>query len=250
MNIYIDFEASQYTQEIISVGAISSSGEEFYSLVNTSRPVGKVVEGLTGIKQQDITDADQPNIVFEDFFFWLQDVSNNGNKKVRFICYGNSDLDFAKNTLKKTGNSLYAEAALSMIICNMVDYAEYTKDYFGLARHISLLKLARFYSHNENLQQNHNSLDDAKLLKFIYEKIQEGNDLVENPFLEYMQKIEIYDNDNNLIETFYGMGQAIKWVIDFKHMSPNASKKKIANKIIAVSQSKEEYCGFNWVMIN
>lgn len=249
-NVFIDFEASQYTQEIISVGAVIDTGEEFYSLVNTKHTIGKFVSELTGIDQKEIVKAKSPDIVFNDLSAWLYGLTNNGNQKIQFICYGNSDMGFAINTLKNLKWSMCAQTILALIICNMVDYSEHVKSYFGLSRHVSLLKVAQYYSKDENLVQTHNALDDAKMLKFIYEKVQEGKPMVENPFNEYMQRIELYDNDDNLIETFYGMGQAVKWVTEINRMPKDSHRNRIMNKILSASQQKKSYCGFKWVVIN
>ena len=246
-NIFIDFEASQYTQEIISIGAIADNGETFYSLVNAKHKVGNFVAALTGIKQEDIQTAPSPDKVFSEMFKWIEKVSQGD--KTQFICYGNSDMTFAANTLKNLRNSMQAQAALSLICCNIIDYAEYVKSYFGLSQAVSLLKVAQYYS-DEQLIQDHNSLNDAVLLKFAYEKIQSGAPLVENPFEEYMQKIEAYDNEDNLVETFYGMADAAKWIVETNHMPKGAHKRRIKNKIIAAAQQKQSYCGFNWVVYN
>ncbi len=245
-NIFIDFEATQYTQEIISIGATAKSGEEFYSLVKPKHKIGNFVSGLTGIKEEDLENAPTADIVFSNFFSWLQEI-NKDNKKIKFICYGNCDLLFASNTLKNLDNSMTAQMALSLIISNIVDYADYVKSYFGLSKYVSLLKVAQYYS-GEDLNQDHNALNDAKLLRFIYEKIQNGVQLVDNPFEEYMQRIEVYDTEDNLVETFYGMAQATKWIIEINHIPQNAYKKRIKNKIISASQQKQTYCGFKWVI--
>ena len=34
MNYFIDFEATQFSNDIISIGCIDENGEEFYSLIN------------------------------------------------------------------------------------------------------------------------------------------------------------------------------------------------------------------------
>ena len=244
-NIFIDFEASQYTQEIISIGAVTDTGEEFYSLVKTEHKVGNFVATLTGINQVDIENAPSPDEVFSNMFNWLQKSLKN-DEKIQFICYGDSDLGFARNTLKNLKNSMTAQAMLSLIVCNIIDYAEYIKSYFGLSKRVSLIKVANYY--DSSLVQNHCSLTDAKLLKFIYGKVQSGVPLVENPFEEYMQKIEVYDTNNTLIETFYGLASAAKWVVELNHMPKNSHKRRIKNKIIASSQQKQSYCGFNWVV--
>ena len=248
-NVFIDFEASQYTQEIISVGAVADTGEEFYSLVNTKHTIGRFVSELTGINQKDIYKAKTADCVFDDLYSWLYDLTDDSSK-IQFICYGNCDMSFAINTLKSLKWSMCAQMVLSLIICNMVDYSEYVKSYFGLSRHIGLLKVAQYYSNNYDLVQTHNALDDAKMLKFIYENVQKGEPMVDNPFEEYMQRIELYDNDGNLIETFYGMAQAVKWISEINKMPAGSHRNRIVNKILAASQQKKSYCGFNWVVSN
>ena len=245
-NVFIDFEASQYTQEIISVGAVTDDGQEFYSLVKTDHKIGNFISNLTGIQQIDVDIAASPDNVFEELFYWLQRVFPKGDK-IQFVCYGNSDIGFAVNTLRNLRKSMAAQAVLSMIICGMIDYSEYVKAFFGLSKHVSLLKVAQYYS-EDHVTQDHNALNDARLLKFIYNKIQEGAPLVDNPFEEYMEKIEAYDIEGNLVETFYGMAAATKWVSEISHMPKGSHKKRIKNKIMAASQQKQTYCGFNWVV--
>jgi hypothetical protein len=42
MNFFIDFEATQFTQEIISIGCVAENGKSFYSEVNCK---GKITQG-------------------------------------------------------------------------------------------------------------------------------------------------------------------------------------------------------------
>lgn len=244
-NVFIDFEASQYTQEIISIGAVMDTGEEFYSLIKINHDIGFFVSNLTNIKKENLENAPKADKVFDYFYNWLV-LNNKDGDRIQFICYGNSDLTFANNTLKTIKNSFFAQSALSLIINNIVDYAEYIKAYFGLSKHVSLIKVAQYYS-NEQLTQDHNALNDAKLLKFVYENIQKGEKLVENPFREYAQKIEVYENEN-LIETFYGMAEAIKWLKTIIQMPKGTQRKRIENKIISASQQQKSYCGYNWIL--
>ena len=43
MKYFIDFEATQFTGVIISVGCINENGDEFYSLVKPDKPITKFI---------------------------------------------------------------------------------------------------------------------------------------------------------------------------------------------------------------
>lgn len=248
MDFFLDFEASQFTQEIIAIGCVSETNEQFYSLVNTKHRIGNFVKELTGITQEDIDNAPSPDYVFEQFFSWLNETA--GSKKVNFICYGNNDTNFAIRTLQNVKHSLFAESALSIISTNTIDYANYVKTYFGLSQNIGLLKIAQFFSQDKQLVQTHNALDDAVMLKFVYDNIQNGLDANDEIILDYMTKIERYSSTGELEETYLGLGKAVAWVMNFQHMPVDAKKKKVANHIKLASDNNSSYCGFKWKIIN
>ena len=56
MKYFIDFEASQFAEEIISVGCVDELGRSFYSLVRPRRPqkVTGFITNLTGITRDDV----------------------------------------------------------------------------------------------------------------------------------------------------------------------------------------------------
>lgn len=244
MNFFLDFEASQFTQEIIAIGCVSETDEAFYSLVNTKHRIGSFVKELTGITQEEIKNAPTPDEVFKDFFSWLETTSKG--EKVSFICYGNNDTNFAIKTLQNVKKSFLAECALSLISTNTIDYSNYIKTFFGLSQNISLLKIAQFFSPNKELVQTHNALDDAIMLKFVYDNVQNGLDINSDIVLDYMTKIERYSTTGELLETYFGLGKAIKWIMDFQKMPVDAKKKKVANHIKIAAENDSAYCGFKW----
>ena len=96
MKYFIDFEATQFSEEIISVGCIREDGETFYSLV---APIeGKItpfITNLTGITAEMLQDAMSPDHVFESFYDWA--FANDDTPD--FFVWGNSDIDFLRHTL-------------------------------------------------------------------------------------------------------------------------------------------------------
>jgi DNA polymerase III epsilon subunit-like protein len=248
MDFFLDFEASQFTQEIISIGCVSETDEQFYSLVNTKHRIGTFVKGLTGLTQEEIKNAPTPDVVFYNFFLWLYKTADGG--KVNFICYGNNDTNFAIKTLQNVKDAFFAQCALSVISTNTIDYADYVKTYFGLSQNIGLLKIAQFFSPDKELVQTHNALDDALMLKFVYDNIQNGLDIQDDAVLDYMTKIERYTSTGELLETYFGLGKAVDWVMEFQGMPKDAKKKKVANHIKLAAEEDTGYCGFKWKIIH
>ena len=57
MKFYIDFEATQFTEQIISIGCIDEVGNSFYSLVKPQLENFKIsnfITELTGISKNDL----------------------------------------------------------------------------------------------------------------------------------------------------------------------------------------------------
>lgn len=72
MKYFIDFEATQFSQEIISIGCIREDGQTFYALVAPKK--GKItpfITNLTGITAEMIDSAMSADAVFSKFYDWL-----------------------------------------------------------------------------------------------------------------------------------------------------------------------------------
>lgn len=69
MNFYIDFEATQFSEEIISIGCVSENDKMFYCLVKPSDPkkITKFITELTGISAEKVKDSG----LSPDQAFWL-----------------------------------------------------------------------------------------------------------------------------------------------------------------------------------
>ena len=164
MNYFIDFEATQFSNRIISVGCIKETGETFYSLVNPERELTKFIIDFTGITQEQVDAAPSANEVFEKLFdFCLQD-----EEAPTFYCYGDSDTAFAKATLEKMATNFKAKSMLSYIYANLIDFCPAVRAHFGIHSSVKLIKVAEYYK-KEEMVQNHNALDDALLLKYLFE---------------------------------------------------------------------------------
>lgn len=257
MKYFIDFEATQFSQEIISIGCINEKGEQFFSYVKPSKKNKKLtsfIKDLTSISQETINSAPTADEVFEGFFKEYLDLT----EPAHFYCYGDADETFCKNTLKKNINSPMAQLALSLIAANLTDIAPLTANHFKSKQNIALKKVAGFISENK-IEQKHDALEDAEMLLNVYNFISETPPLENSPFetkiiLKNIVKIEkvIYTKNNQIIE-LKSLEEAVDKALELMG-SKNAKAaikhpERIKNKILKSSQKNEEYIGCKWEVI-
>ena len=265
MNYYIDFEATQFSNRIISVGCVNEKGDEFYSLVNPERELTKFIKEFTHITQEEVDAAPSADEVFEQ----LWEFCSKDDEAPTFICYGDSDGKFAKATLEKMATSFKAKSMLSYIYANIIDYCPQTRIHFGIHSSIKLIKVANYYSGQE-YEQTHNALEDAKLLKYVYEQMQE-HDNEFDAFPEYRAtkaaaKIKASEGKEKeppkevmyfrlkkgkVVETFPTLEEAICWVLEHKFSEATratAKPENIGKRIRAAAGQRKQYCSITWAM--
>ena len=176
MNYFIDFEATQFSNDIISIGCIDEDGEEFYSLINPGE--GKLtsfITELTGITDEMLNEADSLDIILKNFFEYLKK-HEDGN--CVFYCYGNCDIKFIDKAYKKA-TSFEAKAALGLLHMGLKDYAPTVQMHYGLVKAIGLQKVINHIRGTE-AEQHHNALEDAIMLKEVYDTIDDQPRDVDN----------------------------------------------------------------------
>ena len=136
MNYFIDFEATQFSNEIISIGCVSETDAKFSSMVYTDKKITSFITNLTGITDGMNKAAPSLDDVFTHFFYWV--LEHNDGTPCRFFCYGNTDLTFVRKAIKKA-TSITAQMSLSLIAANLVNYAPTVKNHFGLIKEIALI---------------------------------------------------------------------------------------------------------------
>lgn len=274
MRYFIDFEATQFTNEIISIGCVKETGETFYSLVKVDKSkMTNFITNLTGITKEDIEKAPTADEVFDNFYDWV----TTDNEKAIFYCYGNGDLAFILKNLNNSG-TLKSQISLSLLRSNLIDYSKRVVNHFGLIKSIALKKVVAYYRGVEEVEQNHNSLEDALFLKEIYEHISKEEEVVSCPFPEYSNNYKETDKPNykflslkrqvffdsndfklatfkgkksKLVKEFLNKEEAFQFVL--KTMgTKNAAEAKEENvyeKIYKSCSSGKPYCGFLWKII-
>lgn len=260
MKYFIDFEATQYTGEIISVGCVDENGREFYTLVQPRKikKLTKFITELTGITAEDLQNAPTADQAFSVFYEWLDDP-----QQAEFYCYGYSDKEFVRHT-QKNATSLPAQRGLDLIRKNLVDFAQTVKAHFLISKDIALIKIVEYYR-KEPVKQLHNALEDAHLLKEVYDNLK-NEVITECPFPDYQKantaKMEqkgaekaasqIGAVKGDITMVFPSYKKAAEWVM--KALIPkstivsNKTKSRVSNRIRRSIERDELYFGFKWYL--
>lgn len=243
----MDFEASEARQQIISIGCVTESGREFYSLVYTDDPITFRIEEITGISQEDVDNAPNSSEVFERFYDWC----NEDKEMPEFVCYGSSDPEFVYNNYLEA-TTLKEAAMLSYMYVNLYDCSEEMKEHFYVNKTISLEKLGQYYDHDMGAQ-THNALDDARLLKMVSEKMKEGKK-ENNVFNEYFDTRRMPSEVKKVLamhgdvihREFNSMAEAVAWVKNQPNDKGPSYLKDADEKIKKAAQSGGKYFNCNW----
>lgn len=176
MNYFIDFEATQFSNEIISIGCIREDGKRFYSLCQPVK--GKLtsfITNLTGITQEMICDAASVDEAFSKFHDWLMD--DESTESSTFYTWGSNDRQFVQSTYN-TASAMKAKMTLSYLYYSIKDYSGIFSKLLGQNNHMSLINA--YHIINPEYSQTHNALDDANMLYEIWKAIQRNEIPIKN----------------------------------------------------------------------
>lgn len=176
MNFFLDFEATEKGNRIISIGCISENGDTFSCLCKPSKAgekIGKFVENLTGITEEMLENAPTADEAFLLFKKWVWTIGNADIIIPRFYVYGNNDSEFLIRTAKYMQNTeaIFFVMALASMINN------YAKD-IQTRLHTSP-KLSKLYNliKKDSMVQKHDALEDAEMLKVIVNSFEADNSI-------------------------------------------------------------------------
>jgi inhibitor of KinA sporulation pathway (predicted exonuclease) len=272
MKYFIDFEATQYSEEVISIGCIREDGQTFYSLV---APVdGKItpfITNLTGITAEAVANAMSPDAVFEKFYDWaFSDREDNPD----FYCWGNSDVGFLQNTFKRT-TSFQARLAIGYMCGSMLDYSRRVAKRANMyGKSLALLQVWKCFE--PNATQNHNALDDAVMLYSVYQEVEKYSKLEleailcakyqsaaaprSTTYVRWTQMnypvgtICIIDKHKVAKKTFADEHEAAKWIFEEKvdtatKCITNTNINNIEKKIVKAYTNGTPYFNMKWVIV-
>lgn len=170
MDFYLDFEATRFSNRIISVGCSAKNGNTFSSLVKPPKgdKVDKFIAELTGITNEMLVEAPSANEVFSSLFDFI--MANGDGLPTVYYVYGNCDIDFLKATLKHMDDPKACMCVQAMI-GGLVDYAPTVRKFFSANGDLALRKVYMLIKSYTEMEQKHDALEDAKMLQTIVENL-------------------------------------------------------------------------------
>ena len=169
MKFFIDFEATRFSNRIISIGCVASNGATFSTLVNPNQKIDKFIMELTGITNVDLSKAPSADEAFNALFNFIE--KNNDSLPPEYFCYGDSDAVFLKYTIR-TMTETRACICAQAILGNLVDYATTVKQFFMVKSDMALRKVYMLIKSKNELVQRHDALEDAVMLQAIVENLE------------------------------------------------------------------------------
>ena len=168
MNFYLDFEATQFSNRIISIGCTNERGATFKTLVKPNNgKVNNFITELTGITEEMLEDAPNPDEAFNAFAKWAY--INSENTRPKYYCYGNSDGDFIDATIR-TMSDFKAISFAASVKALLVDYSTVVKDYLCVGQ-VALKKVVALIDNSDEAVQRHDALEDAEMLRKVVENL-------------------------------------------------------------------------------
>lgn len=249
MNFYIDFEATQPENEIIAVGAVAENGATFYSLVKPRIScMSNWISQMTHISQEELNQAKNIDEVFVEFDLWVT-VQEPNIMKCNFIAYGN-DETFIKATLPAIKDD-HAFVTAAYLLAKIEDGSKKITKFFNGS--ISLIN-AFNYIQSLNNKQQHNPLEDANMLKTVYENIDNLEPLKRHPFghdfpENKMPSGKFYCITGKKKREFATCDDAIDWLLNTYYpveRRAEVHRDRVAVRIMKAIKQNTKYMNYKW----
>ena len=271
MKYYLDFEATQFSAYVISIGCVSENGDTFYSLVQPpkKKKLTPFIVSLTGITDEMLESAPPTEVAFTQLQEFIRDTNReSGGEETFFYCYGDMDPIFVIRSMNKitTDSPYYGITDFMTNLANsMIDYTKYVSDFFGVQQ-VALQKVVSYFR-GEDTPQSHNALDDAGWLAEIANHISHDTRPENSPwpnkekvvhnqtFMATAQKskkrpyIITATSAGGGVKKFPNMKQARQWIWDYKMPANNKKTttiEKCGNRLHAAMEAGRTYCGYTW----
>jgi hypothetical protein len=196
--LFIDFEGTQFTHEIIAIGAVLVDCDEEYHvigkektfkcLVKANSNVGDVVESMTGIND-DILEKE--GLSFSEAMHRLNKFIGFRGKNLKVLTYGNQDAHMLKCSYNLSDDeSTFMKSFVSYITRNTVDIGVFFSRYLKGGKKnemVSLTHMREFFSLPPS-GEAHDPLVDALDLYHIYISFVSNKEVLKESYKNLVKK--------------------------------------------------------------
>ena len=192
--VFLDFEGTQFSHEMIAIGAISCSIDVKTGRIRKKKPpfriyvkahnkIGGYVSALTGITEDLLK---KKGVSFDTAMKELKKYIGINYKKATFITFGNHDMRILNQSIAY--NILYPKEVTSQIQKNYFDFStflgEFIRDEAGNA--LSLVHFCELFS-VEEAGKAHDPEVDAVNLANLYDAFVANPQLVTEEYLKHIR---------------------------------------------------------------
>ncbi len=183
--VFLDFEGTQYSHEMIAIGAVACSLDRnskikkmkkpFKIFVKAKNKIGKYVVELTGITEETLQ---KEGVSFGEAMEQLKKYVGLSFKKSSFITFGNHDMRILNQSIAYSIGSFPKEIT-SQIQKNYLDYSAFISDYIrdSKGNPLSLLHYCEYFGLKEE-GVAHDPSYDALNLAYLYNAFLQNKALV------------------------------------------------------------------------
>ena len=193
--VFLDFEGTQYSHEMIAIGAVLATlnrkGEikrmkkGYKAFVLAKNKIGTFVENLTGINQALL---DKEGISFAKAMKGLREYCGSAFMKATFVTFGNHDMKILGQSFSYNLDS--PKEIIAQIQHNYLDFSQFistfTKDSHNNPYSLSNY-CAHYYVDREGIE--HDPLYDAINLAKLYDAFVRSPDVVLEDYLVTLNKM-------------------------------------------------------------
>lgn len=263
MNIYLDFEATQFKENVIAIGATCAYGD-FDCLVCPPKgdKITNFITQLTGITKEMAYNALSYDEAFYDLYLWITDMMEQAQSPVFYHVFGNMDKVFLKKSVPYI-HPKFLQDFVNNLADSLIDDSVQVCRFFH-TKAVGVFKALHYFDAYLMPNQDHDPLNDAIALKYLMNYISIAHPIEECPFEENKPKPKVIDNGDisrtRIIAThtsdknakpriFYSIDAATDWALQkVRVQSPLAGKKNVTKKINKAIRNNTAYLNWKWRM--
>ena len=190
--IFIDFEGSQYSQEIIAIGAVKASLDNknfikkvistFKCYIKIDEIVGDFITNLTGITDEIL---ENEGLTFPEAMEKLQNFV--GKTPTKFFHYGNFDTHLMHNSALNSG--INDEPFIRYFYENSVDFSKTFSRYVKSEKNTSLSLIDALKVFHTNIETNiHDPLTDSLNLMHLYDAFLTKQNILKEQYVNVLRR--------------------------------------------------------------
>lgn len=204
---FLDLEGTQFSHEMIALGAVKVSIRKdgsvrkihrgIYTLVKSKNRVGNVVTDLTGITDAQLRKSGVPFRVAMD---QLKKYMGRDFTKCKYVTFGSHDLRIISQSLAYNLDAKKED--VQVLIKHNFDLAEFFSNYVKDENNNNL-SLANFLKvfNVEFKGTQHNALADALNLVYLYDAFLKNKDIVKDEYTKVLAKMRhLPDPVHNILQ--------------------------------------------------